>query len=214
MPSLPSVATDGWDDQFLPNDASMDEELPPTTRRNWGFTLAAATDWSGLFTAGRTHASRSSEETKPFRALTDCDYSPRLSEAAKLFDGLELKNRVAQAARQQVKNRISFLLQEAKSEGIPFDRASEVDFWRFIDARPLLKKPRVFLVDNGNLRAVWKGEKGAHIGLQFLGDGKIQYVVFATRPGTLEPSRSYGRDTFEGTLRQIAGFEIEDLISE
>ena len=67
-------------------------------------------------------------------------------------------------------------------------------------------------MENGNLRAVWKGKNGAHIGLQFLDNGLIQYVIFKQRKRSLPVSRVYGRDTIDGVKRQIDAFDLRSVL--
>ena len=90
--------------------------------------------------------------------------------------------------------------------------ASERDFGHFIRSEPFIRKGNLVLMDNGNLRAVWKGEDGTHIGLQFLGGRMVQYVIFKRRSATEAVSRVAGRDSFEGVKRQIQAFDLQSLI--
>jgi len=69
-------------------------------------------------------------------------------------------------------------------------------------------------MDNGNLRAVWKDEQGAHLGLQFLGGGMVQYVIFKRRRQEQPVSRVSGCDSLEGLERQIDAFELHSLLCE
>lgn len=205
-----SVATDEWTQQRSTaivdrfNQSVASTEPSEYTSGKWGFR------WEG-------HRHRPLEGNQAQQeqnlTLTDLKFSVRISEKAKLFAELKAKQALAHSLALEMKRRVSFLKAEARSEGDPFNSVSEQYFWQLMDARPFLKKPRIFLLENGDLRAVWKGEGGKHIGLQFLGDGDVQYVIFATRPGERVPSRVYGTDTFRGILRQIAALEIEDLIS-
>lgn len=88
------------------------------------------------------------------------------------------------------------------------------DFWRFVFSAPFIRKGDLVLMDNGNLRAVWMDGKGTRLGLQFLGGGTVQYVIFKRRASGLSTSRVTGRDTFEGLNRQIDAFELHALIRE
>ena len=69
-------------------------------------------------------------------------------------------------------------------------------------------------MDNGNLRAVWKDNKGNRLGLQFLGGGMVQHVIFKQRNAARPISRVAGRDTFEGIKRQIDTFDLDSLLYE
>ncbi len=111
------------------------------------------------------------------------------------------------------RDRISDLRIEASHEKNFLNKASEREFWAFLDAFGFFRKGSLFLLDNGNLRAVWKSQAGDQIGLQFLGNKTIQYVMFTHRPHAATVSRVYGRDTSAGIRRQIAALDLSHLIS-
>ncbi len=67
-------------------------------------------------------------------------------------------------------------------------------------------------MDNGNLRAIWKDDQGARLGLQFLGGSIVQYVIFKRRSQGQPISRVTGRDSLEGLERQIDAFELDSLL--
>jgi hypothetical protein len=70
--------------------------------------------------------------------------------------------------------------------------------------------PHLFLLDNGNIRALWRVERD-QIGLQFLSDKKtIQYVMMKQRGEDL--NTAYGRVQNEHILRLVASMELESLI--
>jgi hypothetical protein len=112
----------------------------------------------------------------------------------------------------ELNSRVAFLKREARDEGAPYNDASENDFTQFVESHASLNRPSLYLVDNGNLRAVWKNALGLHLGLQFLGAGQVQFVIFAKRPDTTELVRSAGRDSLAGIERQIASFELGQLV--
>jgi hypothetical protein len=97
----------------------------------------------------------------------------------------------------QLESRIAFLKSEARDEGGSYNEASESDFRQFVDSHASLSKPSLYLVDNGNL---------------FLGAGQVQFVIFAKRPDATELVRSAGRDSLAGIERQIASFELGQLV--
>jgi hypothetical protein len=95
--------------------------------------------------------------------------------------------------------RLSFLRVEAERENIPFSESSRDALWSFIREFQPSARPRVYLNDNGNLRAMWKNASDEQIGLEFLGGGAIQFVIFKRRLGFTQVTR-------------IAGVESEDRI--
>ena len=68
-------------------------------------------------------------------------------------------------------------------------------------------------MDNGNIRAVWKGEDASHLGLHFLGEQQVQYVIFKRHHGNGKISRTAGIDTFEGVKKQIGAFDLMSLVN-
>ena len=108
--------------------------------------------------------------------------------------------------------RIESLRGDAMLDGFDASAASEQDFWLFLKSIPFAEKAGLVLLDNGHLRAVWKGEKGEFLGLQFLGDGMIQYVIFGRGENSDHIPRVAGRDTFEGVKKQVRNFKLDAFL--
>lgn len=102
----------------------------------------------------------------------------------------------------------------AQDDEYELNPASESDFWHFVESEPRWRKGSLVLMDNGNLRVVWKDSQGSHLGLQFLGSEAVQYVIFRQRAVMRPISRVAGRDTFAGLKKQIDAFELESLLYE
>ena len=113
---------------------------------------------------------------------------------------------------QAYRDRIEELRRFATLDGFSVNKASERDFWSFLTSMPFGCEAEMVLLDNGNLRVIRDDEDGNHIGLQFLGNGSLQYVIFRRRKGSSHVSRVAGRDTFKGVRRQMRLFEIESLL--
>lgn len=128
------------------------------------------------------------------------------SSAAFAFDGL--KRTLVQAYQA----RLDVLRVYAKQDGCCLNPGSETDFWNFVLLVPNFRKGSLVLLDNGNLRVVWKDKRGTHLGMQFLGDEMIQYVIFKRRSVAQQISRVAGRDGFEGLIRQIDAFDLNSLL--
>lgn len=111
-------------------------------------------------------------------------------------------------------SRIAYLRDEAKHDGYGLNEGSEGDFKRFVRLLPYMRKGDLVLMDNGNLRAVWKDEHGGRLGLQFLGGNMAQYVIFRRRQTDRGISRVAGCDSLEGIGRQIEAFELHSLLCE
>ena len=117
------------------------------------------------------------------------------------------------AAWKVYRCRIVELRGYGEEDGIQINEESEKDFWLFVYSAPLSGKAAMFLMDNGNLRAVWKGEDSSHIGIQFLGQQKAEYVIFKRQKGTENVSRVADVDALSGVRKQIDAFNLTSLVS-
>ena len=113
---------------------------------------------------------------------------------------------------QAYRDRIECLRSDAELDDFTVNESSKKDFWRFLASLPFACEGELVLLDNGNLRVIWDDEDGNHIGLQFLGDSMLQYVIFRQRKGSSRVSRMAGRDSFDGVRRQVRLFELESLL--
>lgn len=109
-------------------------------------------------------------------------------------------------------SRLKYLQDEAVHDGYVMNPTSEVDFWQFVRSAPAIRRGNLVLMDNGNLRAIWKDEQGTRLGLQFLGDGMVQFVIFKRRKRGQPTSRVSGRDSLEGLKWVIATYELYSLL--
>lgn len=126
---------------------------------------------------------------------------------------LEKKESSAQQVRQAYRARIDKLRTAATGEEIEINEASVSDFWTFIRTALFSRQAGLALMENGNIRAVWKGVEDSHIGLHFLGEQQVQYVIFRRRPGSRRISRTAGRDSFDGVRRQIGAFDLVSMVN-
>ena len=152
-------------------------------------------------TGGSVSASERTRE--PFRSLVPLE----------ALDG-ELKT-IVQRYRDTAsayKDRIRLLKEQADLDGYSLSQPSKAAFLEFIERNPQVKRGRLVLMENGNLRAVWKGDNGAHIGLQFRDRQSIQYVIFKQRKPSAPVSRVSGSDTMEGISRQIEAFDLGNVL--
>ncbi len=115
---------------------------------------------------------------------------------------------------QAYRARINALRLVAAQDGYHLNPAPESDFLRFVASEPRSRKANLVLMDNGNLRAVWRDGQGTRVGLQFLGEGMVQHVIFSQREVGEPISRVAARDTFEGIWRQVEAFDLGSLLRE
>lgn len=122
------------------------------------------------------------------------------------------KIKATQEIRHSYASRTEFLREEAAEEGILFNENSRRDFWRFIEMIPFPRRGRLFLMDNGDLRAVWDDNEDNLVGIQFLGNSSVRYVIFKRRTASGFVSRVAGSDTLNGLIAQIKAFELDALL--
>ena len=144
------------------------------------------------------------------RALTQLDVETAFSPKA-IADLIKM-HKETDVIHTRIRQRIELLKKIGEEEEIAYNPNSEQDLWRFLKRLSFIKTPTLFLLDNGNLRAVWKGDGGKHIGLQFLGSEQIQFVIFSRRREHNNMARIRGRDDFAGITRQLDASAIGDVI--
>lgn len=100
----------------------------------------------------------------------------------------------------RLESRITQLKGYCEEDGVALRVKSEDDFWTFIESPELSlssSKFDVVATDDGNLRAVYD-ESDVHIGVEFFGDQKCEYVVWSA-----DTPPSGERATMAHTLKLI-----------
>ena len=111
-------------------------------------------------------------------------------------------------------NRIETLKKFAREDGYDLHESSYANFNKFLKEYPGLVRADLVLLENGNLRAIWKGKNRAQIGLQFLKDSRVQYVLFNESGPSSAALKPYGRGGFEETMNQIKKFDLDTIMFE
>jgi hypothetical protein len=120
------------------------------------------------------------------------------------------------AARYELSARLHARIGELKrlgaEEELPWSPASEDDFWTFVSLWPTLREPALILMDNGNLRAVWRNAAGEQVAIEFRGYRQVYFVFFARRPEGPQMARSAGEDSVIRIGDKIAGDNLTGLL--
>ena len=105
--------------------------------------------------------------------------------------------------------RIEFLRNDGIYEQITLNESSVQEFLAFVAAASFSLGASLVLLDNGNIRAVWKLGGENRIGIQFRGDGNASFVIFKRPDAGGATSGEYGADTLDGVRARIraCGFE-------
>lgn len=108
-------------------------------------------------------------------------------------------------------DRIESLANLGSLDHIALNESSARDFFSFIDSASYSHRASLVLLDNGNIRAVWKLDGLGQVGIQFQGDGNVSFVIFKGLTSKDCSSRDFGADTLEGVRSRIRefGFAME-----
>ena len=153
----------------------------------------------------------------PFAPFVSGSGTPVLDEA---FGNPVGKYLAESAAQRQLKHRLEVQIEDrlrelridAQVDGESFSEGSMNDFRQFIKSISITRKPGVFLLDNGNIRALWRGADGQQVGLQFLGNEKVQFVIFSQRDNPRMMARVAGIDSIVETRARIERDGVDHLI--
>ena len=116
-------------------------------------------------------------------------------------------------ARVEIQERLRELHADASRSGEPFSPSSLADLTGFVESIiPLTHRPSIFLLDNGNLRAVWRNAAKEQVALQFLGQGVVQFVIFIQRQQPPMMSRTAGTDALANIRARIIEGDCARLI--
>ena len=120
----------------------------------------------------------------------------------------QLKHRI----ETQIEDRLRELRIDAQVDGEAFSENSVNDLRQFIQSIGITKRPGMFLLDNGNIRALWRGADGQQVGLQFLGGGRVQFVIFSLRDNPKMMMRVAGIDFIVATRALVKRDQVDRLI--
>jgi hypothetical protein len=101
----------------------------------------------------------------------------------------------------EINKDLAQLKADAAEDGVMAKEASELTFLSFVRRYRPLRKPALALLDNGNIRAMWKNAGGEQVGLQFREEDSIQFVLFKLVHGRLLSDA--GRQTFDGLVERL-----------
>ena len=115
--------------------------------------------------------------------------------------------------RRQYTDRIAKLAGYGHEDGIALSATSESDFWSFVGEGQTPKRASLFLLDNGNLRAVWTGDDGDRVGVQFFGEGVVEYAISKPLNDSGETFRTSGTETMDGVKRLLRDYDLAWLVN-
>ena len=109
--------------------------------------------------------------------------------------------------------RIGSLEHEGLAEEIELNENSEKDFWDFINTPAITRQAELVFIGEGNLRAIWEDETGNFVGLHFLGNRRIIYVIFKQHPNGKGKTTDTDMVSFRETINIIQQHSLEFLVN-
>ena len=109
--------------------------------------------------------------------------------------------------------RIGLLEHEGLAEGIELNENSEKDFWNFFNTPAITRQAELVFIGEGNLRAIWEDEIGNFLGLHFLGNRRIIYVIFKQHPDGKGRLTDTDMVSFRETIKKIHQHGLDFLVN-
>lgn len=180
--------------------AAQSDEVPPSPRRRR--VVQPENPFQSPGTVQRERAFQSS-------GTVEIESSNPLVEHIATLAARHWKDR---RIRVRIEDRLRELQIDARRGGDPLSEASLSDLRAFLKPLALAHRPAIFLLDNGNFRALWRNEAHEHVGLQFLGGRLVQYVIFARRENPPVLTTHAGSDTVSTIRAQITANACDHLL--
>lgn len=128
----------------------------------------------------------------------------------------KISNKMSNFSRYKLSERISDLesmrTEEIKDLGGDLKNLSKISavrFWNFIERFGIVKRPSLFLQDNGELRATWRANTNK-FSLQFFESNSVHFVLYLR---TEQPSNSpvmWGIHDASGALKILEAHDLLD----
>lgn len=112
---------------------------------------------------------------------------------------------------QEIDQRLKDLEALCEEENQQISKESRSDFLNFMHLLNPLLRPFIFVYENNNLRAEWTHDDGRQIGLQFLGEERVQFVVFYKEQSDGIQNSACGRAGFDEILDLVNHHTFKDL---
>lgn len=134
-----------------------------------------------------------------------------------LISHIRLTRKINHAKRISTRlNDLRSMVLEETGENEDLSKESVRSFFSFLKMHPNVRYPDITLTPDGNIYSRWKGNNGALLGIEFLPDFKVAYVVFVPAPSHAgEVTRHSGIDFTDTVFKKInAAFSVAEWIFE
>lgn len=167
--------------------------------------------WSARKRTAESESSRVTSEQSPFEEIEQRQRAERQS----VIDQIRV---MGFACAQEIYSRLVHL-DEITEDEYPDEELicvpSLKDFRKFLALRCDWICPEICTSARGNISAEWYIDDFHHIAVDFLGDGKLKFVMFA--PDIKRPEKTVpisGIPSIEGFLEAVAPFKVRDWITD
>ena len=131
-----------------------------------------------------------------------------LSEYAEVHRGLRFAQEFCEVITKY-EARLECLRDLGAEDDIELSELSKRDFFLFIDSALYMYVASLVLMDNGNIRALWKFGDDDRVGIHFRGNGMASYVIFK-RTSQSDVARDFGMTSLDGMHTEIRRFGFEE----
>jgi len=101
-----------------------------------------------------------------------------------------------------------------EEDGAPMKPASREDFWSFAEEEAYAREAELFLCENGNLGAIWHDGGDTQLDLEFLGAGKVKFIIFKNNNSPAKTEIRSGFDALEGLKDLIDRYGLRPLLAD
>ena len=133
-------------------------------------------------------------------------------ETAKRKSTSKSKTAHSQAYEARIKVLRAYAAEDDDIEKVNEDSIN--DFWAFIQTAGFSRQAGLVMLDSGDLRAVWRENAGHDVGLRFLGNQEILYVLFKRDANGQIAERAAGKGSFNGVMKQIKTLNLLHFVKE
>ena len=88
------------------------------------------------------------------------------------------------------------------------------DFWSFMQTREFTRRSGLVMLDNGDLRAVWREMEGHEVGIHFPGNKTVIYAIFKRNPDGSDAEPAIGTSSFKDVVAQLEELELLTFVNE
>ena len=119
---------------------------------------------------------------------------------------------ISRSIVQSYEQRIDEIALDAILDGVYPHQESEQDMRDFLASIPYAQKANIVLGDTGNFRTVWERYGESRLGIEFMGNGIVQFVILHFKEPMTVTSYVTGRGSFDQVRRVVRADKLEEFL--